>query len=570
MHKALWILAPLGFLIGLLAGHIAPPPISAPGSGIVSKQPQPTSKAPSPSTPGGTNDGSVTLPPDPGARKRPAAARVESYSAPALSEILAISSRLHREAKLLRFFGGLRADELHSALNQLLASPNGVDAEALTTLFRTWAEVSPVEAVRQAQALLASHPELPRDLAYAAIRAWGRLDLSAAREWTNEQYTGSDQQAVLSYLDRLADPVATAAKDAALLSGQRQTVTLKDALAETNTQKRSSAITSYFTATLASDPAKAVSEALNTPEDVRAKAIAVVLGEWAKQDRAAALAWVNSLPETDSTKLDRINQYLTSVVKFAGVGDALNVAMNDIPGKHRVGAVSRLGDELFAKDPARALTLLAKLESENPAYSFGSFYRGWLLHAPDAAAEHLAKRMADPESGIAKRLRQNIGGFFSELAEKDVVAAARATTRLPDSEQPTAISNVMVKWAKTAPAEAAAWVKSMPAGAGQNEAMKTVAGQWAQYDPKQATGFVNQLPAGPGKTAAIEGFATTVFDSDPDFALQMARTIPNEAERIQVLQRSWRRWRTSNPKAANDWTQLGTLTEMEAAALSSR
>lgn len=56
-------------------------------------------------------------------------------------------------------------------------------------------------------------------------------------------------------------------------------------------------------------------------------------------------------------------------------------------------------------------------------------------------------------------------------------------------------SEFAVNWARTDPAAAGDWVRSLPAGEARQWAQKNLAANWAQYDPEATEQWINSLPA---------------------------------------------------------------------------
>ena len=90
---------------------------------------------------------------------------------------------------------------------------------------------------------------------------------------------------------------------------------------------------------------------------------------------------------------------------------------------------------------------------------------------------------------------------------------------------------------------------------------------WSQHDSTQTTAWLERLPQGSGKWSATEGFVFSVIDTDADGALSWARTIPDEARRLDLLHRSWQRWLLENPANAQRWLETSSLSETERTAI---
>jgi hypothetical protein len=123
-------------------------------------------------------------------------------------------------------------------------------------------------------------------------------------------------------------------------------------------------------------------------------------------------------------------------------------------------------------------------------------------------------------------------------------------------------------WCARDAAAANAWAASLPAGPGQDEALRQFGFIWAKSDANLVTKHLDRLPSGSGKSAAAEGFAFAVFDTDPDAALEWTRVIHTPEMRFDVLKRSWSNWRYNNHAAATDWLRNNrTIKPEERAAI---
>ncbi|GAA5481236.1 hypothetical protein [Haloferula sargassicola] len=102
---------------------------------------------------------------------------------------------------------------------------------------------------------------------------------------------------------------------------------------------------------------------------------------------------------------------------------------------------------------------------------------------------------------VARKLFAD-GGTSSPAGDPLAAAAARELMLHPPegadwngTEFSSDLSRFTVNWADEAPAEAAAWAKSLPAGEPGNLAARNVALRWADYDPAAARAWARTLPA---------------------------------------------------------------------------
>lgn len=238
-----------------------------------------------------------------------------------------------------------------------------------------------------------------------------------------------------------------------------------------------------------------------------------VATEWVRQDPEAALAWANSLP--DSQRRGALGGALETIAATNPI-QAAEFAMNLDPGKERSEVIGKIAESWAESAPKEALD--------------------WAMTLPGE----------DGEAAI----RQAISGW----AEVDAPAAAAFVDGIPVEERSDSqIREVANRWASQEPAAAAQWLDSQPDGRGKTDAMGHVVWNWTNADPQAASAWLIEQPAGEARDRGIGALSKATFDSDPAAAVIWAAEISNEQTRTASLQRGVRGWLERDPEAARQW-----------------
>lgn len=235
--------------------------------------------------------------------------------------------------------------------------------------------------------------------------------------------------------------------------------------------------------------------------------------EWVRQDAEAALAWAETLPESQ-----------------------------------RAGAYSGVLGSLATTDPLRASTLAMKLESgEARQHIVGEVARAWARTAPTDALAWAQSLEGDDQQ---QATREALGTW----AQADPAAAAKLVDGMTGQEPfDSYLTTVASTWAPQAPGEAAAWVTTQAEGQGKNQAMGHVMWNWTTRDPESAANWLAEQPVGAARDAGIGGLAKAAFDFDPGGALTWATDIDNEGFRGEAVEIGLREWMKRDPERARQW-----------------
>jgi hypothetical protein len=110
---------------------------------------------------------------------------------------------------------------------------------------------------------------------------------------------------------------------------------------------------------------------------------------------------------------------------------------------------------------------------------------------------------------------------------------------------------VLERWAKSAPAEAAAWLPHLQNDLIDQAAYKNVAAIWAETDLASAVAWLDSLPDGENKTAARLGAASQAAEEkEPVTALKILSTLPSNDERDRWVKYAIQQWATTDRDGA--------------------
>jgi hypothetical protein len=249
------------------------------------------------------------------------------------------------------------------------------------------------------------------------------------------------------------------------------------------------------------------------------------------------------------------------------------VKMEGLTGPQLTAAVSAIGLEWAASDPAAALAWLVERpaserrglatgpnngESDALVVAFGE----WVGNGSDAARAW-AEALPAGETRIAVQTK-----LAQVLAERGLVAeATQLLARLGSAADPKAVSNIAASWAKTDPQAAANWVISQPPGQSQNGALSSVVWTWASENPHGVEDWLAQFPSGEARDQSVASFLArdgSWAHGSAERSAEFERwfdLIENPKQRTHAAIASFWRRRESDPIGARAW--LSTLPNVD-------
>ena len=414
-----------------------------------------------------------------------------------------------------RLLGQLAATDPHEATRLAgdLGDPTSADAARLA-VFNAWADLDPQAALQNLGPTITQNRDFTRAIDRALAR-WAARSPASALDWALAQPVPEDENPG-RWIERmgrgmLADPAALPA--------------FMDSLARRADVPRRDPMLGSF------------------------------LRGWLRNDQAAALAWIDALPDVEQR--------------------------------------SELLEGALRNTSSNSPELLLSLASRLPASAARDreilgLMSLWAIKHPEKATEWLA-RNDDPAFAVVARQveRQAIG----TLAQNDPAAAlARWQTITDDKERAITAAAIANRWSAHDPAAATRWIAAqLPPGAfatnpaditthailQSTSALDSAAALWARQDPLAFTAWIETLPAGPLRERLPKAFVPTArFDTridlpDPPpraaYADQLAR-IADPSIREPALVSHLSNWLRVDRNSARAWLEANDTLSPEAAA----
>lgn len=249
---------------------------------------------------------------------------------------------------------------------------------------------------------------------------------------------------------------------------------------------------------------------------------AIIAGEWARQDPAAALAWANTLTTEKS-------QALSSVVGEVAKTDPKKAAemLSGMSGGDLGEAYSRVAEQFGASNFNDA--------------------QAWIRTLP-------ADQQADA-------LAAAIGG----LSNKDPQAAAKQLAQMQDGEAKNdVLGEVVGDWARVNPSAAADLLKSQTDPEAQRDAMRDLMPTWVGQNPAAALEYAYSYEAGPVRDSALQSYVWSNQSASPSELVKVAESITDEGDRNRTIGIAANRWMREEPEQAKTYIQQSTSLSDEA------
>lgn len=181
---------------------------------------------------------------------------------------------------------------------------------------------------------------------------------------------------------------------------------------------------------------------------------------------------------------------------------------------------------LAQHEPEVALRMAGELSVENRRAALSSLFLEWGARHPRVAAG-AALQLADArEQNLA--LRAVLGKWM----DGDMSAAIAWARNLPSDPAPGSLDvlppvrEILIeKWAAKAPADAAAYLISVPEGAGRNSLLRTVAAQWAAANPPEAMRWAMGVANETDRDVIVRGVIAAVAQTDVRAAAELALSV---------------------------------------------
>jgi hypothetical protein len=305
---------------------------------------------------------------------------------------------------------------------------------------------------------------------------------------------------------------------------------------------------------------------------------------WSKKDPAAALAWIESLPDkeararaysgfeidlqllgkdrarslidsisTDGYKENLANRIAQQLARES-VEDALKWVESLPQGKTRENALQPVLDEWSSRDPAESARYMAGLpESTQKTDRLKGAISHWAGVEPDAAFAFVQQLPAGKERDEAAA---------SAIRVINAEDPKKAMAWFSTIQDPKVIGHVaedlVTGMVQRDSASALAFATQLPAESQPNVFHNLVRG-WAFDHTQEAGDWINTLPLGAARDSAVEAFVSVIDGKDAALATQWAQAIQDPEARAGAFFNAFERWQGQDKKAATEWLNQNPL-----------
>lgn len=190
--------------------------------------------------------------------------------------------------------------------------------------------------------------------------------------------------------------------------------------------------------------------------------------------------------------------------------------LNVMTGQQRLMSIRSIAQVIAVNDPQQAIEWLALLDHDSRQSAVQGMMQGWAQQDPVLAAEYISANQdyrnsigsvigayarAEPSQalkwlmgfGDEELMVQHASQLFSGWAQGDPIGAAQMISEHRDSIwAASGVRTVVSMWANNSPADAAAWLASLPDNM-TSSGVRPLARQWSQQDINGALGWAQDL-----------------------------------------------------------------------------
>jgi hypothetical protein len=305
---------------------------------------------------------------------------------------------------------------------------------------------------------------------------------------------------------------------------------------------------------------------------------------WSKKDPAAALAWIESLPDkdararaysgfevdlqligkdsaralidsisTDGYKENLANRIAQQLAR-ENVEDALKWVESLPQGKMRENAFQPVLDEWSSRDPAESARYMAGLpESTQKTDRLKGAISHWADVEPDAAFAFVQQLPAGKERDEAA------ASAIRVINAEDPKKAMAWLSTIQDAKVVGHVAeDLVIGMVQRDSASALAFATQLPAES-QPIVFHNLIRGWAFDHTEEAGNWINTLPEGAPRDSAVQAFVSVIDGKDAALATQWAQAIQDPEARAGAFYNAFERWRGEDKKAATDWLNQNPL-----------
>jgi hypothetical protein len=294
------------------------------------------------------------------------------------------------------------------------------------------------------------------------------------------------------------------------------------------------------------------------------------MGEWARQDPAAAANYIGELSVSERTlqSAERVAQRWGASDPRGAIDWALGQEDPALRERALRGAVAAWAEQ----DLSSAADFAASLEEDSELRSaVRAVAQRWAELDPGEALGWLG--------GLPEGARGDAGReILNHLAHEDPRAAAEYYAGMVSAgadgwvmSEPgllvDAAADIAGRWSELDPGQAAQWAVELPEGDAQSRAVGSVADRWVWADPAAASEWIASLPPGEMRDVAAERLVNQIAATNPEAAFEWALSVEAEGRRMHLARRVLDRWTVSDPGAAQSALDASNLTPEQRASV---
>lgn len=532
-------------------------------------------------------------------------ARLEHSDLPALAAALASANDEQLEPGLRAIYAAWAEKDPRAAWNSAVSfSVGGQCNKAMHAVLETVGRNDPSAGLAMAQAL--ENPALREHMAGSALQALAKSDPARAFDVALRSAERGDNSAFYSVLSQwVREDPAAAQRAVANLQGELgdqarlsvvQGLAQKDPEAAWNYALRLPPPTerySYWDPRTRvidlwskNEPQKAIEAALSIKDqEIRNRAVASAIDNWASADFAAALAYVGNINDAGLR-----GSALLELSRNRGADPAtmFEVLLEQSPAGSNFGnALSGLMSRWAKINPREAAAAVLQLPAGDALGDASrSLAEQWTGSAADKT-EVLAWAQQLPPGSARNQALQAV---FQTWSARDAGAAQAAWSTMAEQDRERMLSALTHGWSRTQPADATRWAASLGDQPGSSEALNRALRAWTQSSPQEAAAFVQTLPgaerprltsylinewysadpfaaaewlkrqpAGPAKDSGISAISMEIAGENPETALAWTKSMTSQDSRVEQEKSILRHWMRNDPTQAAAWIRTSSL-----------
>lgn len=176
--------------------------------------------------------------------------------------------------------------------------------------------------------------------------------------------------------------------------------------------------------------------------------------------------------------------------------------------------------------------------------------RRWAEETPQAASVWLMKQVP------GDLRRAGAIALATVWANHNAADAAAWARQLPPDEMEPSVMAIGYELARTSPKDALWLAAALPPNPSRNGLIDHAVGQWAALEPEAPSSWAEQIPASPLRDQVFASLATSMSETDPTGAADMAlEKLPPGTLQNDAIVRVVQRWAQQTPADAAEWVR---------------